>query len=159
MPEEQQQTKVEEERPEKEKPGLLGFTFRQLGAIAGACAFLNALHHVVDWLNTFRDAVEYLKFLQEFKWQHNILLALDAFRSFTRPIATLLFGWIPALLHWPFPGWAKDYLTVGAIVTSATIRTVFYRQLAGYLIDRAIMATMDGPCYRRNGFGASAQRQ
>lgn len=87
------------------KSDPLGTAIRQFGAVAGA----------VSLLGLAKDALE---------WQHDIATWIDAFRHFTRPIATFLFGWIPAFFHWPFPGWVKDYLTVGIVSIGATIRSL-----------------------------------
>jgi hypothetical protein len=86
-----------------EKRDPFGLAYRQVGAIFGAFGFLSLLKDLLEW-------------------QRNIRVWLDAFRAFTRPIASFLFGWIPALIHLPFPGWAKDYLTVGTITALATMR-------------------------------------
>jgi hypothetical protein len=77
--------------------------FRHFGALVGAIALLNLLK---DFL----------------AWQQNFSMWLDAFRSVTRPVASLLFGWMPALVHLSFPGWAKDYLTVGEITALTALR-------------------------------------
>jgi hypothetical protein len=119
MPEEAKVAKqnAEEKKPQQRKPDPVGFTFRQLGSLAGAIALLNLLRDLVEWNSYLRDAAE---------WYPDFLMALDAFRAFTRPIAQFLFGWIPALFHLSLTGAAKDYLTVGTIVLSAYVRTVAY---------------------------------
>jgi hypothetical protein len=115
MPEEQQQVDVEKTKVEQKKSDeggdALGIAFRQFGALLGAVGLLSLL----------KDALE---------WQHNLALYLDAFRALTRPIATFLFGWIAELFHWSFPGWEKDYLTVGVITTFALLGTAFVRGLS-----------------------------
>jgi hypothetical protein len=97
------------ERP-KNKSDPLGIAVRQLLAIAGAFSLIGLIK---DFLT----------------WQHDLGLWIDAFRAFTRPIATFLFGWILALFHLSFPEWLKDYLTVGLISSAAFLCMIFYRYI------------------------------
>jgi hypothetical protein len=103
-----QQVQVEKQKSDETKSDggndPLELSFRHFGALLGAVGLLSLL----------KDAME---------WQHNLALYLDAFRAFTRPIAGFLFGWIPAMFHLSLTGAAKDFLTVGLIVSSAYLRT------------------------------------
>jgi hypothetical protein len=100
--------RVEGTMPETESDPL-GVAVRQVLAIAGALGLLGLLKDMMTW-------------------QHDIGMWIDAFRAFTRPIATFLFGWIPELFHLSFPAWAKDYLTVGVISAAAALRTLIYKE-------------------------------
>ena len=58
----------------------------------------------------------------ELPWQHTIAVVMQDFRAVTRPVVTVLFGWVPAIFHWKFPGWLKDYLVMGLISGPAGVR-------------------------------------
>lgn len=66
-------------------------------------------------------------------WQEDIGLWIDAFRSFSRPVAELLFGWIASLFGWEFPDWLKDYLIVGIVSAGGGLRGNFARGDKDYI--------------------------
>jgi hypothetical protein len=90
---------------EQEKNDSLGVAWRNVLALFGAFALLGQI-----------------KDFNIITWQHDLAVWIEAFKAFSRPVATFLFGWIPALFHLDFPLWMKDYLTVGVITVSAVIR-------------------------------------
>lgn len=92
----------------EDKNDPLGIAVRQLLAIAGAFSLIGLIKDMLTW-------------------QHDVGLWIDAFRAFTRPIVTFLFGWIPAIFNISFPGLAKDYLTVGLVCLSAFARSLIYQ--------------------------------
>ncbi len=55
--------------------------------------------------------------------EENIAQTLDAWRNVTRPIWEFLFGWAVDWLGLPFEWWAKDYLSLGTIMTAALFRS------------------------------------
>jgi hypothetical protein len=119
MPEEAEVDEEKQTTDEKNDP--LGIAIRQFGAIGGA----------VSLVNLVKDSLE---------WQHAIGKWLDAIRAFTRPVATFLFGWIPILLHLPFPGAVKDYLVVGVITALALFRALIVEEKETtkvFALDRA----------------------
>lgn len=52
----------------------------------------------------------------------DILVLIHAYQSMTQPIWSFLFGWVFDWLQAPFPGWIKDYLTLGTIISGANAR-------------------------------------
>lgn len=83
---------------------------------------LNAAWRHVSAMFAAFSLLGLLKHLNLLTWQKTVARWIDAFQAFTRPVATFLFGWLPALFGWQFPGWLKDYLVVGVIVFLALIR-------------------------------------
>jgi hypothetical protein len=81
----------------------MGFLSRQPFALLGALGLISLVQDLLQW-------------------QEQIGLWIDAWQAVTRPIIQFLFGWIPALLKWPFPWWAQDYLTLSLISAGAFVR-------------------------------------
>jgi hypothetical protein len=68
-------------------------------------------------------------------WRHDLLGWLDAWRMVTHTVTQFLFGWIPPLLHLPFPGWAQDYLAMGLICAASW----FMASVQAYLTSAHIL--------------------
>jgi hypothetical protein len=83
----------------------LGAARRHLAAVFAAISFLGLL-----------------KNLNALVWQKTISKWIDVYQSFSRPVASFLFGWIPDLFGLHFPGWLKDYVIAGVIVFLALVR-------------------------------------
>jgi hypothetical protein len=132
---------------EKSESSAVGFMLRQLGAIGGAITLLNLIRESaesMEWLHRLRETLQ---------WQHGLLEVLNAFRAFTRPVATFLFGWLPALIRLPFPGWVKDYLTVGVVTALALVRVIakltgdWRRVIASILMRPMVYVAVFGVCF------------
>jgi hypothetical protein len=86
----------------------------------------------IAWRNVFAifSSVALLGQIKDFNvvtWQQDFANWIDAFRAFTQPIATYLFGWIALYFHFGFPAWMKDYIIVGLITAGASSRmTIAY---------------------------------
>ena len=91
-----------------DKSDALGVAWRTVTAVFGAVALLSQI-----------------KDFNIITWQENFANWIDAFRALTRPVATILFGWIPAYFHLSFPGWVKDYIVVGLVTLFASFRMAF----------------------------------
>jgi hypothetical protein len=85
------------------RAGWLRTLSRQPFAIIGAFGLLSFAHDSITW-------------------QTDVLSWIDAWRHVSRPIVQFIFGWIPSCIHMEVPSFAKDYLSVGLVIASATVR-------------------------------------
>jgi hypothetical protein len=111
----------------------LGAARRHLSAILAAISFLGLL-----------------KTLNVVTWQKNVNKGIDAYQSFSRPVAAFLFGWIPNLFGLHLPGWLMDYLLAGVIVFLALVRAYKFidielKQMIGALLKDLLICVVFWP--------------
>lgn len=103
----------------------------------------NPMNSALGQALAFAGAVSLLGLIRDIgTWQEDIGLWVDVFRSFTRPVADFLFGWIAALFGWDFPNWLKDYLIVGIVSAGGMVRGNFARGDRDHITAAIIGATL-----------------
>ena len=104
---------------------MLQTILRQPMAILGALGFVSLLSGVA-------------------KIHEDVRFVIDVFQTMTRPIWEWTIGPIVAWLGLPFPGWLKDYLTMGLIVGGASARQHARAEMEVFsrLLDSALAARL-----------------
>jgi len=62
----------------------------------------------------------------------DVLVLVNAYQAVTQPVLDFLLGWLFRWLDWPFPWWAKDYLTMSVVVAAASTRSSLLVMREGY---------------------------